>query len=244
MQISSLLLKHLLFRFARTSVLPLIGPSACLCARISSPPPPFPFPSSPPSVPSPLVTPVTLVTPLVTPVVVVDDVIIIRPPPHANHLCQDPGSISRTFLEQFVLVFIILLLRLCANYFPVTQEPFLTLMKFLSPGNRVVPSRRLTGTMFWKCFCHLQEFKSLVSFTSQLSQMFREDQWEWWGDEGPVWEHVRQVPWKPGKVSSSELTICNHFFLYRMLRSRLATYSDHSLLSNRFFLCQNMNYRR
>ena len=112
-------------------------------------------------------------------------------------------------------------------------------MKFLSPGNRVVPSRRLTGTMFWKCFCHLQEFKSLVSFTSQLSQMFREDQWEWWGDEGPVWEHVRQVPWKPGKVSLSKLTICNHVFLCRMLRSRLATYSDHSLLSNRFFLCQN-----
>ena len=93
--------------------------------------------------------------------------------------------------------------RLCANYFPVTQEPFLTLMKFLSPGNRVVLSRRLTGTMFWKCFCPLQEFKSLVSFTSQLSQMFREDQWEWWGDKGPVWEHVRQVPWKPGKVSFS-----------------------------------------
>ena len=89
-----------------------------------------------------------LVTPVVVVVVVVDDVIIIRPAPHANHLCQDPGSISRTFLEQFVLVFIILLLRLCANYFPVTQEPFLTLMKFLSPGNRVVPSRRLTGTMF------------------------------------------------------------------------------------------------
>ena len=134
--------------------------------------------------------------------------------------------------------------RLCANYFPVTQEPFLTLMKFLSPGNRVVLSRRLTGTMFWKCFCPLQEFKSLVSFTSQLSQMFREDQWEWWGDKGPVWEHVRQVPWKPGKVSLSKLTICKHFFLFRMLRSRLATYSDHSLLSNRFFLCQNMNFRR
>ena len=61
MQISSLLLKHLLFRFARTSVLPLIGPSACRCAKISSPT--FPFPSLPLSVPSPLVTPVTLATP-------------------------------------------------------------------------------------------------------------------------------------------------------------------------------------
>ena len=34
---------------------------------------------------------------------------IIRQPRHPSHLCQGPDSISRTFLEQFVLVFNFLL---------------------------------------------------------------------------------------------------------------------------------------
>ena len=44
-------------------VLPLVGPCVQQSTRISSPCPPFPYPFSPPSVLSPLVTPVTLVSP-------------------------------------------------------------------------------------------------------------------------------------------------------------------------------------
>ena len=39
----------------------------------------------------------------------------------------------------------------------------------------------------------------LADTTPVILQVFWEDQREWRGDEGPVWDHVRQVPWKPGK---------------------------------------------
>ena len=78
---------------------PLVEPSICSSrpARNNFPSPLFPpppFPSSPPSVSSPLVMPVTLVC------------VVVVPPegPASSHLCQDPDSISRAFLEQIVLV--------------------------------------------------------------------------------------------------------------------------------------------
>ena len=55
---------------------------------------------------------------------------IIRYPHHHCHLCQDPGSISRTFLEQFGLVWpfylgcSLLLHYECST--PTSQEPSLT----------------------------------------------------------------------------------------------------------------------
>ena len=49
---------------------------------------------------------------------------IIRHPCYASHLCPDSDSISRTFLEQFVLVFIILLCEIVCQLFPCNTRAF------------------------------------------------------------------------------------------------------------------------
>ena len=46
---------------------------------------------------------------------------IIGHPRHPSHLCQDPDSILRTFLEQYVLVFVFFPSKLQVLFVPATD---------------------------------------------------------------------------------------------------------------------------
>ena len=126
---------------------------------------------------------------------------IIRHPRHHSHLCQDPDSILRTFLEQYVLVFVFFPLKIsfvCSSYWLLSrQQTRSSLCRRSSPWS---PGRKWRKNKFYD--------NDLLrsSWRKSCITMIFEGPFLFW--IGPVWPSSPHTSfwWWPVFVSSSSST--------------------------------------